>query len=123
MSGFQSSRIRESPDDLMAIPLADLVRKLDHRVRRLLKWQALAKSARADERLSQIQTGALREIALIQNAATALRARAAEVVSFAASIRVRCRAAEVRENPHLVACALMRVILGPDYGAGKSNPF
>jgi len=119
MSGPLFPPIQQSPDDLMEIPVADLVRKLDRRVRRLLEWQDMAKATSADGQLSQIQAGAMREIDLIQVAATALRARAAEVVRFAASVRVRCRAQDVRERPHLVACAIMKVILGAEYGRDR----
>ena len=116
MTGSIFPPIKQSPDDLMDLPIGDLVRKLDRRVRRLLEWQNMAKATSDETRLSQIQAGAVREIELVQIAATALRARAAEVVRFAASVHIRCRVEDVRGSPHLVACALMKVILGPRYG-------
>jgi hypothetical protein len=108
--------IRQSPDDLMALPIADLVYKLDMRVRRAVRWLDLAQSETDPDRLREIRAGMKREDALLHAAATALRARAEEASRFAASVGVECPAEMVRKAPHLCACALVKHIMGPEYG-------
>jgi hypothetical protein len=108
--------IRQSPDDLMALPIADLVYKLDMRVRRAVRWMNMAQTATGESRLTAIREGMKREDALLHAAATALRARAGEARQFAASAGVDCAAEMVRKAPHLCACALVKHIMGPEYG-------
>ena len=108
--------IRQSPDDLMALPIADLVYKLDMRVRRAVRWMNLSQTATGESRLRAIREGMEREDALLHAAATALRTRAGDASLFATSVGVECPAEMVRKAPHLCACALVKHIMGPEYG-------
>ena len=108
--------IRQSPDDLMALPIADLVYKLDMRVRRAMRWMNMTQAATEGERMRAIREGMKREDALLHAAATALRTRAEAASRFAASVGVECPAEMVRKAPHLCACALVKHIMGPEYG-------
>ena len=108
--------VRQSPGDLMAIPISDLVYKLDMRVRRALRWLDLAQSETDPDRLREIRAGIRREDTLLHAAATALRTRAGEASRFATSVGIECPAEMVRKAPHLCACALVKHIMGPEYG-------
>ena len=107
--------VHQSPDDLMTIPVADLVYKLDRRVRRAARWRRLADDETNTRGLKLIRHYMNREEALIHAAATALRTRAGEASRFAASVGVRCPRFYVRVMPHLAACALVKHIMGPEY--------
>ena len=76
----------------------------------------MAQAATEGERLRAIREGMKREDALLHAAATALRTRAEEASRFAASVGVECPAEMVRKAPHLCACALVKHIMGPEYG-------
>ena len=108
--------VRQSPDDLMAIPISDLVYKLDMRVRRAVRWMNMAQDATEGDRLRAIREGMKREDTLLHAAATALRTRAEDASRFANSVDVECPAEMVRKAPHLCACALVKHIMGPEYG-------
>lgn len=108
--------VRQSPDDLMAIPIRDLVHVLDRRVRRVVRWMNMAQASAEGNRIRAIRKGMKREDALLHAAATALRARAGEASRFASSVGVDCPVDMVRKAPHLCACALVKHIMGPEYG-------
>ena len=108
--------VRQSPDDLMALPIADLVYKLDMRVRRAVRWMNLAQGETEEARKRALRECMKREDALLHAAATALRTRAEDASRFANSVGVECPAEMVRKAPHLCACALVKHIMGPEYG-------
>lgn len=108
--------IRQSPDDLMAIPISDLVYKLDMRVRRAVRWINMPQAETNGDRARTIRACMRREDALLHAAATALRARANEASRFAASIGIDCPPDLPRKAPHLCACAFMKHLLGAEYG-------
>ena len=112
--------IRQSPDDLMEVPIADLIARLDRRIRRLVDWQNMAAEMKDHTSRDRINAVMKREFDLVQVAATALRARAAEVEKFAAALRLRCHPEDVRANPFIIACALMKITQGEKYGRNKS---
>ena len=119
MSAATLSPIRQSPDDLMEIPIADLIFRLDRRIRRLVDWQNMATEMKDRTSWDRIHAVMKREFDLVQVAATALRTRAVEVERFAAALRIRCRPEDVRANPFIIACALRKLILGPAYGRDR----
>lgn len=108
--------VSQSPDDLMELPIAELVRKLDQRVRRAVRWVNLARTEADPTRLQSVRNYLQRETELLHAAATALRARAQEGSRYAASIGIDCPPVFLRKAPQMAACAFMKQLLGPEYG-------
>ena len=102
--------VSPNPDALMEMPVGELLRRLDRRLRRRADRDFKAREPLDRERLARRQSIERREFDWMQAAGVALRTRALEVGVYAAAHRIRCRPDDVRENPFLVACAILKVI-------------
>ena len=109
--------VHQAPDDLMQVPLTDLLFKAARRVDRMQKLVAMMSEAGgavgtvagpvADQRMAAIEAVAERERTLCQVAAIALRARAREVCRLCDSIGLtNSTPTLVRDRPLDVALAI-----------------
>lgn len=105
----------QSPDDLMEIPISDLVHTLNMRARNMVRWLKLCSKEIPEEATTYIVRSMMRDDARRHSAMVALRARAEETSRFAASLGVDCPVDLVRRAPILCACGLVRHVIGPDY--------
>lgn len=103
--------VRQAPDDLMQLPVADLLAKAARRVERMGRFVDMLNRQRmpadADWRRDLLEEAAQREVTLCRIAGIAIRARAQEVCRFCDSVGLmNCTPALVRGKPLEVALAV-----------------
>ena len=108
--------ILQSPDDLMNVPIGQLVFMLDRRIRRVMDWIDLIQAESNTMQRQAILACLEREETLVRVAAIALRTRAVEASSFAARLGIRCSPEFLREETHLAACAFVKHMMKQEYG-------
>ena len=103
--------VTQSPDDLMDIPVAQLVFKLDMRVHRSTRWLRMIRDAATPDARQLALDGAEREQVLLHAATVAMRVRSSEVADFARSLGLRCQPDEARRCPWVVACGIVAWVM------------